>query len=100
MRLPTEIVSIPHDPENPERTEVDYRIAWARTYLKKAGLLTNPVRGAWTTTEEGRNAGWIDPYALSAQVAEELRDSDSDSQSDPDSEDEPQLLGNTPPASV
>lgn len=30
-----------------KRTEVRYRLAWARTYLKKYGLIDNPERGTW-----------------------------------------------------
>ena len=37
--LPEEIVSQLHDPEKSSQTEVGYRLAWARTYLKKFGLL-------------------------------------------------------------
>lgn len=36
------------------RSEVEYRLAWARTYLKGMGLLDNPERGTWVTTERGR----------------------------------------------
>lgn len=36
------------------RSEVEYRIAWARTYLKGIGALDNPQRGVWITTERGR----------------------------------------------
>lgn len=39
--------------EGPE-TEIGYRLAWARTYLKGMGLLTNSQRGVWTLTEQGR----------------------------------------------
>jgi restriction system protein len=35
-------------------TEVEYRLAWARTYLKSMGLLQNPARGTWATTERGK----------------------------------------------
>lgn len=35
------------------KTEVGYRIAWARTYLKYFGLLTNSSRGIWVLTEVG-----------------------------------------------
>jgi restriction system protein len=35
-------------------TEVEYRLAWARTYLKSMGLLLNPARGTWATTELGK----------------------------------------------
>src|ERR1700694_879055 len=35
-------------------TEVQYRLAWARTYLKGMGLLTNSQRGVWSVTENGQ----------------------------------------------
>jgi restriction system protein len=38
--------------DGPE-TEIGYRIAWARTYLKGMGLLTNSSRGIWALTEAG-----------------------------------------------
>src|SRR6266581_1805676 len=34
-------------------TEIGYRLAWARTYLKGMGLLTNSSRGVWALTDEG-----------------------------------------------
>lgn len=42
-----EILAIPHD-ENGVQSKVDYRLAWARTYLKKYGLLENSTRGVWS----------------------------------------------------
>lgn len=38
--------------DGPE-TKIGYRIAWARTYLKAFGLLTNSSRGVWSITEAG-----------------------------------------------
>lgn len=38
---------------NGPETEIGYRIAWARTYLKGMGLLTNSTRGVWALTDEG-----------------------------------------------
>lgn len=35
-------------------TEIAYRLAWSRTYLKKMGALTNSERGVWTSTGAGR----------------------------------------------
>lgn len=32
------------------------RMSWARSFLKLAGLATNPKRGVWVLTEEGRSA--------------------------------------------
>lgn len=36
------------------RSELEYRLAWARTYLKNIGALTSASRGVWETTELGR----------------------------------------------
>jgi restriction system protein len=36
------------------RSEIEYRLAWARTYLKGMGALANPTRGTWLTTDSGR----------------------------------------------
>lgn len=36
------------------RTEIEYRLAWARTYLKGMGALVNSERGIWSVTETGR----------------------------------------------
>jgi restriction system protein len=35
------------------QTEIEYRLAWARTYLKGMDLLTNSRRGIWSVTEPG-----------------------------------------------
>lgn len=32
----------------------DNRVGWARTYLKKAGILASPRRGVWDITDRGR----------------------------------------------
>jgi len=39
--------------DGPE-TELGYRLAWARTYLKGMGLADNSQRGVWSLTEDGR----------------------------------------------
>jgi restriction system protein len=36
------------------RSEIAYRLAWSRTYLKKMGMLTNATRGTWKTTPLGQ----------------------------------------------
>ncbi|WP_305094355.1 restriction endonuclease [Prescottella sp. R16] len=35
-------------------TEVEYRLAWARTYLKGMGLIENSRRAVWAVTKTGR----------------------------------------------
>ena len=47
LKLSEDILSVLHDPEASNQTEVYYRLAWARTYLKKYGVLTNSTRGIW-----------------------------------------------------
>ena len=39
-----------------KQTTFDNRVAWARTYLDKAGLIETPARGKYRITEAGKNA--------------------------------------------
>lgn len=48
LELPDDVLSVLHDPENGNQTEVHYRLAWARTYLKKYGILADSSRGIWS----------------------------------------------------
>ena len=48
LKFPEEILSVLHDPVVSNQTEIQYRLAWARTYLKKYGTLANSARGVWT----------------------------------------------------
>lgn len=41
--LPEEILEQLHDPEKSSQTEVGYRLAWARTYLKSTDCLKTQV---------------------------------------------------------
>ena len=49
-----ELLGVMHKPGSPQ-TEIDYRLAWARTHLKNIGALVNSSRGVWALTELGRN---------------------------------------------
>lgn len=68
MKLPTEVADAPHGDTN--QTEVGYRIAWARTYLKKYGLLDNSQRGVWSLTEKGKNTEAVDTKEVRRAVKE------------------------------
>src|SRR3954469_10426421 len=63
------------------RSEVEYRLAWARTYLKGMGLVDNPRRGIWETTQLGREVtkDRIEPLRKDylARVAARRRESGS-----------------------
>jgi restriction system protein len=37
------------------KTQFSYRLAWARTYLKRFGVITNSSRGVWALTAKGQN---------------------------------------------
>ena len=50
MQLPEKMCDVLHKEEG-TLTEVEYRLAWARTYLKKYGLIDNSSRGVWSFTE-------------------------------------------------
>lgn len=86
MKLPQAIAAIPHDTEKPDRSEVSYRIAWSRSYLKKAGLLENPNRGLWSISEQGRAAGQIDAHSLASGIAQASKTSSASKSAAEDSE--------------
>src|SRR5438552_13886862 len=50
------------------RTKLSYRLAWARNYLKRVGLLENSARGVWALTAEGKAAQKIDPTRIKREV--------------------------------
>jgi len=70
------------------RSEISYRTAWARSWLKGMGLLDNPRRGTWVTTEAGRTAAESDLEPLrkqyQAQLVEQRKAKDAATASDED----------------
>lgn len=69
-QLPQEIIERPHTGKR-NRTELEYRLAWARTYLKKYGLITNSTRGVWALTPRGHEIEAVDPQAVNRFVREQ-----------------------------
>lgn len=49
-------------------TELSYRMAWARTYLKYVGAVDNSQRGVWSITDHGRSLEQGDMAAIPARV--------------------------------
>ena len=66
LGLPQEITEIPHGSSG--RTELEYRSAWARTYLRKAGFLENSERGIWALTPKGSQAEAVDGRQIARQI--------------------------------
>lgn len=56
------------------QTEIEYRLAWARTYLKGMGLLDNSTRGVWSVTEAGRQAEEKELAGLHADYTRRARE--------------------------
>jgi restriction system protein len=69
--LPEDILNIPHNPEKSSQTEIEYRLAWARTYLKKYGILDNSDRGVWVIVPEKRHVKSVDPSAVTKAIRDE-----------------------------
>ena len=55
-QLSHEDVARVHDPQRGPRSELEYRLAWARTALRRHGLIENLGRREWGLTEAGRNS--------------------------------------------
>lgn len=63
--LSEEDIAQPHDER---QTELQYRLAWARTYLKAYGLIDNSSRGVWSLTPKGKETEKVDPRQVSIFV--------------------------------
>src|SRR6185436_15032249 len=50
------------------RTKFSYRLAWARNYLKRYGLLGNSSRGVWALTPEGLRHKTVDKSVVKKVV--------------------------------
>ncbi len=54
-------------------SKLKYRLAWARNYLKRFGLLENSTRGIWSLTEEGSKTTKVDQDVVRRRVVTEDR---------------------------
>lgn len=70
LHLPQNVVEQPHPGKN-NQTELAYRLAWARTYLKKYGLIVNSTRGVWALTPSGHEIEKVDPQTIVRFVREQ-----------------------------
>jgi restriction system protein len=66
LNLPQELADIPH--KNTGRTKLEYRSAWARSYLKSAGFIENSERGVWALTPKGKEAVSVDGRQIVREV--------------------------------
>ena len=73
LDLDEDVVEIPHDPDKSNDTEVEYRLAWTRTYLKKYGLIDNSSRGVWAINPAERIVREVDPDEVVRVVREQAK---------------------------
>lgn len=73
LDLPEDVLSIPHDPEKSSQTELEYRLAWARTYLKRYGILDNSERGVWVIVPDKREVRAVNPQEVVKTVRDMIR---------------------------
>jgi restriction system protein len=60
-------LAVAHDAR---RSEFSYRLAWARTHLKRFGLLENSARGIWALTAQGQHTGEVESNSVMRHLRE------------------------------
>jgi restriction system protein len=70
LSVPDKVLEILHG--STSQSEVEYRLAWSRTYLKKYGLLQNSTRGVWSLISTSINLDNLDPR----EIVKAVRDAD------------------------
>jgi restriction system protein len=72
-----ELEKIPEAVQNVMHTEgqtkLSYNLAWAKTYLGKAGALENPSHGVWAITEKGKKLSKEEVQQIPAEVRRRYR---------------------------
>jgi len=87
MGLSDSQLEVIHNPDRSSQTEVEYRLHWARTFLKKYGLIDNSARGVWSLTAKGKEIGQVDPMAVKRFVrAQQHAQRESEAEGDPEEE--------------
>lgn len=73
LSLEDEVVDMPHK-ENSNISEVAYRLAWARTYLKKFGVIDNSARSIWSILPSYVDVERLDVQEIVSAVQKKAND--------------------------
>jgi restriction system protein len=72
-----ELGNIPESVQNVMHTErqtkISYNLAWAKTYLGKAGALENPSHGVWAITQQGKALTQDEVSQIPAEVRKQYK---------------------------
>ncbi len=80
LNVPDEVASVLHSTDNSNETELEYRLAWARTYLKNFGMLERSGRGVWAIKADKQTIERVDPTKVNRFTQAMLRARHTDSQ--------------------
>src|SRR5260370_509203 len=79
LNVPDEVASVLHSTDNSNETELEYRLAWARTYLKNFGMLERSGRGVWAIKADKQTIERVDPTEVNRFTQAMLRARHTDS---------------------
>ncbi|WP_295055842.1 Mrr restriction system protein [Sulfuricurvum sp.] len=71
-QIPENILALSHG-KNGSQSEIEYRLAWARTYLKKSDIIENSARGVWSLTLKGREIKTIEVDKIVSHYKEDSK---------------------------
>lgn len=72
LKIPPDVAEISHGKGS--STELEYRAAWARNYLKNFGLIEKSERGVWALTSEGAKTKSVDERQVMREVQRRQRE--------------------------
>ena len=73
LGLSEEVIAIPHKLGQTKPTDLEYKLAWNRTWLKHYGLLENSSKGVWSLTPKGKETHKVDVKEVDRVVNEKLK---------------------------
>jgi len=76
-RVDDKILEVPHD-ENGVQSKIEYRLSWARTYLKKYGLIDNSSRGVWALVDNEIDTTKLNADVILKTVREQVKKLETD----------------------
>ena len=73
LNLPNDLLEQVHDPSRGNMSEVEYRLAWAKNYLKNYGLIENSSRGVWALVNASEPVTRVEPCVVVSVVQAGLK---------------------------
>lgn len=73
VNIPGEQLEVLHNPDKGGMTEIEYRLMWTRTYLKRYGIIENSSRGIWSLTAKGSTLEKVDEREVVRVVREQMK---------------------------